>query len=228
MKNIRKKLGIGMMLLGLIIVLIPSIGVYYTKQQQDKMYQSYITDQTIEVFQIMNTTFEEVTNEEKQVEKQVEKQTLNGINVIGLINIPKIDMQSVLVEGVTTKALKYAVGHMPHTAYPGEVGNCSIAGHRNYTFGSYFNRLDELEIADTIEIFYKNRWYEYKVYETFIVEPSEVEVIQPQGERQVVTLITCHPVVVGTQRLIVRGELVTTTKVAEGMVKRYNSNSWKQ
>ena len=97
---------------------------------------------------------------------------------------------------------------MPRTGWKGGGGNSRSAGHRRYTCGQDFNRLDELAIGDRIEIVYEHVQYTYEVYETFLVEPDQVEVTESQGDRQVVTLITCHPVINATHRLIVRGELV--------------------
>lgn len=201
-----KSLGKYLMILGIITLLIPITGQIYTKYQQQQMYQAYLTNiQQIEAsIDTMNQAFAQEIKEDNELMAT----TLNGIEVIGLMAIPKIDVEILLVEGVSDQALQYAAGHMPGTALPGEVGNCSIAGHRSYTFGKYFNRLDELEPGDEIRITYGTQEYIYEVYETFLVLPTEVTVTEPQGNESVVTLITCHPVINPTHRLIVRGKLV--------------------
>ena len=207
----RKCLAIGMMLIGILLLLIPVVGKWYVAYQQKQMYAAYLEN----LAQIEQPTSQEEVDVEQEMQIPTEQapskealQTPNGLEVIGQVAIPKIGVELMFVEGVTNQALKFAVGHMPGTALPGEVGNCAIAGHRSYTFGEYFNRLDEVEIGDDILITFGGKKYTYKVYETFLVEPSEVSVLEPQGDRKVVTLITCHPVVAATHRLIVRGELV--------------------
>lgn len=200
------------------MLLIPVVGGIYTKYKQAKMYEVY--QQNMEQLAISMQILEEaLEDQEEEVQVQgignnyrtqdVESiEDANGLEVIGILSIPKIDVEILLVEGVSTSDLKYAAGHMPGTAMPGEIGNCSIAGHRSYTFGKYFNRLDELEEGDKVEIMYQGEQYTYEVYEAFLVEPTDVEVIEPQGDQGVITLITCHPVINATHRLIVRGRLI--------------------
>jgi sortase A len=208
----RKSIAIGMMGIGLILLALPIVGSLYTKYQQQQMYQSYLESATQleSSMQIMNETLSSGREEGEEVLESVPiaPQTPNGLEVMGIVSIPKIDINLMFVEGVTKQALKFAVGHMPGTAMPGEVGNCALAGHRSYTFGEYFNRLDEVEVGDEIQITRGKETYTYKVYESFLVEPTEVWVTEPIENKKIVTLITCHPVVKATHRLIVRGELV--------------------
>lgn len=206
MKKILSKV---LIIVGILLLLLPSVGNLYTKYQQDRMYQAYL-DNLSQIETSMQTLNEALVSEEELAEEQpaLAAQTPNGLDVMGIVSIPKIGVDLMFVEGVTKQALKFAVGHMPGTAMPGEVGNCAIAGHRSYTFGEYFNRLDEVEVGDEIQITIGKENYTYKVYESFLVEPSEVWVTEPIEDKKVVTLITCHPVVKATHRLIVRGELV--------------------
>lgn len=216
----RKSIAIGMMGIGLILLALPIVGSLYTKYQQQQMYQSYLESATQleSSMQIMNETLSSGREEGEEVLESVPiaPQTPNGLEVMGIVSIPKIDVDLMFVEGVTKQALKFAVGHMPGTAMPGEVGNCALAGHRSYTFGEYFNRLDEVEVGDEIQITRGKETYTYKVYESFLVEPTEVWVTEPTEvwvtepieNKKIVTLITCHPVVKATHRLIVRGQLV--------------------
>ncbi len=127
-------------------------------------------------------------------------------DLLGLLTIPKIDLTVVIGEGVENSVLKYAVGHFTGTALPGEEGNCCLVGHRNYTWGEFFNRLDELEPGDEILIERGKASYRYVVTETFIVEPTELSVLD-QGEGSTITLITCTPIRVASHRLIVKGRL---------------------
>ncbi len=126
--------------------------------------------------------------------------------VLGVMKIDKISLKEALKEGVGRSVISSALGHMEGTAYPGEEGNCVVAGHRNYVFGKYFNRLDEIEPGDCIEIETMARNYQYTVTDKFVVEPDEVSVTDELAGRQL-TLITCTPLFVGSHRLIVRAEL---------------------
>lgn len=126
--------------------------------------------------------------------------------LVGILKINKIDLEEAIREGSTSSVLSSALGHMENTAMPGEDGNCCIAGHRNYTFGKYFNRLNELEIGDTIQIETMDEEYTYRVYDIFVVEPEQVNVLNTL-EGKNLTLITCTPLFVGSHRLIIRAAL---------------------
>ena len=127
--------------------------------------------------------------------------------IIGLLKISKISLEEAVREGSTSSVLSSALGHMEGTALPGEEGNCCIAGHRNYTFGKYFNRLNEMEIGDFIELETYDANYVYEINDIFVVEPTEVSVLDDiEGEN--LTLITCTPLFIGSHRLIIRAILV--------------------
>ncbi|MBQ0028732.1 MAG: class D sortase [Lachnospiraceae bacterium] len=119
-----------------------------------------------------------------------------------LLRISKIKLEEAVKEGSTRGVLSSALGHMENTALPGEDGNCCIAGHRNYVFGKYFNRLGEVTPGDVIELETKDNIYEYEVVSIEVVEPEDVSVLD-YAEGKNLTLITCTPFMVGTHRLIV-------------------------
>lgn len=129
---------------------------------------------------------------------------LNGQKVIGVIQIPKIELIYAIVEGADSAEIGVAIGHMSNTAGLGETGNCALAGHRGGYSGPYFKNLDQLEIGDEVVVTdTKHQTFTYKVTETMVVEPDEVWVIEDTGEDvAMLTLVTCENS--GTQRLIVR------------------------
>lgn len=127
-------------------------------------------------------------------------------NMLGVIEIPKIGLTAAIGKDISTETLKYSVGHFEGTALPGEKGNCSIAGHRSYTYSEFFNRLDELAIGDEIIVKTAGGTFKYTVYDKFVVEPSRVEVLD-ETEDATLTLVTCTPVRVATHRLIVKAML---------------------
>lgn len=126
---------------------------------------------------------------------------------IGILSIPKIHLTVAVSEGVTMEKLKYSVAHYSNTADIGEKGNCCIAGHRSYTYNEFFNRLDELENGDYIHLETDDEKFIYEVYDVFIVEPTEVGVLD-NSENCEITLITCTPVRSATHRLIIKGKLI--------------------
>ncbi|MGK0469037.1 MAG: sortase A [Clostridium sp.] len=135
------------------------------------------------------------------------KSSDNKTGTIGIISIPKIDVNVALSEGIGTEILKYAVGHFTETPMPGEQGNSCFAGHRSYTYNQYFNRLDEVNIGDIIIVTTKGGEFEYEVYESKVVEPEEISVLD-NTEGAEITLVTCTPIRVATHRLVVKGKMV--------------------
>lgn len=128
---------------------------------------------------------------------------------IGLLTIPKIGAELPVTAGVTEEQLKISEGWVMQTAPIGSAGNAVVAGHRSYTWGWHFNRLDELEPGD--EIFYTKKGGEtmhFVVSETLTVEPDDPAVFAvPSAGLAQLTLYTCTPVRIATHRLIVRALL---------------------
>jgi sortase A len=122
----------------------------------------------------------------------------------------------VVVEGVTTRALKKGPGHYPGTAMPGQIGNFVISGHRT-TYGGPFNQLDELDLGDEVVIETHSQFFTYRVTREFIVDPHAIgEIDKVPNQRGVtptealMTLTTCHPKYSARSRLIIRAKLETT------------------
>ena len=128
-------------------------------------------------------------------------------DILYILRIPIIESESPVREGVSDGVLADSLGHEPGTAYIGEIGNCVIAGHRNYSFGKFFNRLNEVEIGDNIYVDTKDATYKYEVYDIIVVEPDDLSVLDNTDE-EIITLYTCTPVVIGTHRLVVKAKRV--------------------
>ena len=125
---------------------------------------------------------------------------------VGLIRIPKIGVDQVVVEGVGVEELKKGPGRYPETPMPGGAGNAAIAGHRT-TYGAPFFRLDELAPGDGIEVHTRTGAFTYEVSESKIVSPQAVEVLDNTVEPRL-TLTTCNPRYSAAQRLVVVARLV--------------------
>lgn len=127
-------------------------------------------------------------------------------DVIGVLNIPKINLEVAIKRGITNEILKDSVGHFENTAMPGEYGNFSVAGHRAYTSNKFFSNLDEVEIGDELNVLFENETFTYKVNSIEVVTPDKVEVVDSiDNDKKEITLVTCTPKYVGSHRLIVKG-----------------------
>jgi len=116
------------------------------------------------------------------------------------------------------------IGHYVNTVMPGEVGNFAIAAHRG-GFGGAFRDIDKLTTGDRVYIETKDTWFIYKFLETEVVLPTEVGVIAPVPEKldgstagsRYLTMTSCTPIFVNTERIISWFELEQTQSTAQGM-----------
>jgi sortase A len=134
---------------------------------------------------------------------------------VGLIEIPKIQLDKVIVQGTGTPDLQEGPGHFPGTPLPGEKGNAAIAGHRT-TYGAPFFNLNELAPGDPIIITTVQGTFTYHVMRTLVVSPNNTSVAGPSqitavapGSGAMLTLTTCNPRFSASTRLVVQAALVT-------------------
>ena len=138
-------------------------------------------------------------------EKEAVKLPKEG-SEIGILTIPRIEAELPVTAGVSEKQLKISEGWVMQTDMVGSVGNAVIAGHRSYTSGLHFNRLDELEAGDEILFTAADgEAMRFIVEETLTVDPDDPAVFSlPQEGWAQLTLYTCTPIRKATHRLIVR------------------------
>lgn len=123
---------------------------------------------------------------------------------IGLIEIPRLGLSSVVLEGDDTAALLLGVGHLSDTPLPWHDGNTVLAAHRD----TFFRPLAHIRKNDVIKFSTADAELEYVVTELRVVEPTAVEVLEPTSAATL-TLITCFPfdyIGPAPQRFIVRAE----------------------
>ena len=126
-------------------------------------------------------------------------------NIIAEINIEKLKLKVPIYLGATEENLNKGLAHLSHTSLPlgEETSNVVIAGHRGLIRYKMFRHLDNLKQGDEVVI--TNFWEElrYKVIKYEIISPDEVSKILIQNGKDMITLMTCHPFRVNTQRLVV-------------------------
>jgi LPXTG-site transpeptidase (sortase) family protein len=127
------------------------------------------------------------------------------VSGIGILTIEKIGLKLPVADGVSKAQLKVAAGWVPLTAGIGAIGNALVLGHRSYTYGDFFNRLDELEIGDVIRFEPKGGGgISFRVEMISIVEPGDESVFDVTEGVSTLTLLTCTPVRKATHRLVIR------------------------
>ena len=131
--------------------------------------------------------------------------------VFGVISIPKLELEMPLLLGASKTNMAKGAAIMGQTSLPsgGNNTNCVIAGHRGWNGAAYFLYINQLEKGDIVTV--TNLWetLTYVVMETKIIYPNEVDAILIQPDREMLTLLTCHPPASGgKQRLLVFCERV--------------------
>jgi sortase A len=109
-------------------------------------------------------------------------------SVIGRLEIPRLQLAVMVREGADEGTLSRAVGHIPGTALPGNIGNVGLAGHRD----TFFRALRNIHSDDIIELQTTAGTYRYMVKSTRIVTPRDVSVLNASGG-ETLTLVTCYP-----------------------------------
>ena len=131
---------------------------------------------------------------------------------LGSLNIARIHLSQMIIEGVDEGDLRQGPGHYPDTAQLGTSGNAEVAGHRT-TWGEPFRYLDHLLVNDPIEILTPTSRIEYRVVRTLTVAATDLSVLNP-SETGVLTMVTCTPPYTTTNRLIVVSRLVSVTGIS--------------
>jgi sortase A len=138
------------------------------------------------------------------------------------LQIPKIQMDAIVVEGASRRELSEGPGHMKQTAQPGESGNAVITAHRD----TFFRHIYELNKGDQIQVRRSGRTFTYEVTGKKIVMPEDISVIKPTNNPQL-TLITCYPTYYigpAPKRLVVFSKLVDSDGQPVNQSARAHSN----
>lgn len=250
-----KKIGLVLIIIGILVASYPIVLQFYDKYQQQKMLDemTFLDDEASDGFVALGDAFDRLNDEQAGGETDNEDVVIEGfeefdettaveeqttvvgrfgitetittqastsqtettpsttkstkpkvkLKALGSIEIPAIKVKLPLVEGTRDVDIVRSAGHMIGTDMPGEVGNSAIAGHRGYSYGRLFNRLGELKIGDKITVKTKAGTFVYEVYESLIVKPNDMSVLNRNNKDKVLTLITCTPMFKSTHRIII-------------------------
>lgn len=227
--RIRDIASIVLILAGIVVIAIPIIGKLMANNQQASMLDAFydqLEASNTESIDVEEASFDEALIWGSDVNNHAEPlivdndQLFDGTGgseleessdldampvAVGVIEIDKIDLKYPVGEGVDLGTLKFVIGHMPDTAPLNAVGNSVMAGHRSHSFGTFFNRLDELNNGDEIIVTSADgSIITYEIYDKYLVEPTDLSVLKNNDEFRIITLITCDPVIDPDKRLIIQ------------------------
>ncbi len=133
-----------------------------------------------------------------------------GTGVMGYVQIPKIGVKLPIYHGTSESVLAQGLGHLSGTSLPtGGLGtHCVLSGHRGLPSALLLTDLDQLVVGDRFTLTVLDQKMAYEVDQVLVVDPSDVSSLTVDADQDYVTLVTCTPYGVNTQRLLVRGHRV--------------------
>ncbi len=204
------KIALFLIFIGILICFIPNISKLIFEVKSCVLIENY--EQTIE-----NTSKIELKNKEVNENEQIIKEDMfdnkstnieKETDILGIINIPKINIKLPIFEGTDKKTLNRGIGHLENSSEltSSETSHTVLAGHSGLSTATMFNSLNELNIGDKFFIKTFEGILEYEVIEKNINLPNEYN-LKIEENKNLVTLVTCTPIRKNTHRLLVTGKL---------------------
>lgn len=220
-----------MLLLGLSLLLYPTVSDYWNSLHQSRAIASYAeevagidTDRYEQVWQdavAYNRTLRARDNiyllSQSQKEAYDSLLNIGGNGVMGYIEIPEIGVSLPVYHGTDEAVLQIAIGHLEWTSLPvgGESTHCVVSGHTGLPSAKLFTNLSKLTEGDTFLFRILDETLTYEVDQILIVLPSETEALQIVEGQDLCTLVTCTPYGINSHRLLVRGHRVENAETAK-------------
>ena len=148
--------------------------------------------------------------EETEEKKYEELLNIHGTDIMGSLEIPKIQVELPIYHGTEDEVLSNGIGHLEGTSLPigGENTHSVLTGHRGIPSSKLLVRLDEMKIGDLFFIHTYKEVMAYKVEDIMVVKPEDTAWMEIKGEKDLVSLVTCTPFGINSHRLIVTGHRV--------------------
>lgn len=137
--------------------------------------------------------------------------------LMGHLKIPAISADLPIYHGTDDSTLERGIGHLEGTSLPvGGRGTRSVlTGHRGLSTARLFTDLDNVGEGDTFTLEILDQVLTYEVVEVKVVDPDQTQELLTDSERDLVTLVTCTPLGINSQRILVTGQRVTPTPLGE-------------
>lgn len=147
---------------------------------------------------------------------------ISNDGMMGYIDIPVIDIEIPIYHYTNEDTLKKGAGHLFGSSLPvgGKGTHCVLSAHRGLPSAKLFSELNLVETGDAFYIHVLGKTLKYEVDQTMVVEPYQTESLAVSEGKDLVTLVTCTPYGVNTQRLLVRGHRVPNDSESAGIEKK--------
>ena len=228
-KHLSTILLVGVFLLGLGILLYPSVSDYWNSMHQTRAIGAYedtlsgMTQKDYSEYFAQADAYNaalaslptpltgyEVLDTLEEVPKYRDVLDVNGMGIMGYIDIDEIGVELPIYHGTDAAVLNVAVGHLEGSSLPvgGAGTHCVLSAHRGLPSARLFTDLDKLKLGDTFKITVLNRLITYEVDQILIVNPDAVDALAIEEGADYCPLLTCTPYGINTQRLLVRGRRI--------------------
>ncbi len=219
-------------LIGLGLVLYPSLSDYWNSFHQSQAIMSYSEsvskmsdDEYDEILKKAEEYNQKLTSmnwkmsDEEKAEYESEL-NFNNDGSMGYIDIPKINVKLTIYHGTDDSVLQTSIGHLEGTSLPvGGLGTHSVlSGHRGLPSAKLFSDLDKLREGDTFTVHVLNETLTYEVDQIRVVDPTDFTDLTIDPNQDYMTLVTCTPYGVNTQRLLVRGHRIANADGAANTI----------
>ena len=213
-----------MLLIGLSLILYPSVSDYWNSFHQSRAIASYaeavadIDNEKYEALWQSAVAYNEQLSElgiqweptEEQLEAYRRELDVTGTGIMGYIEIQKINCFLPIYHSTEESVLQIAIGHIEGSSLPvgGPGTHCILSGHRGLPSARLFTDIDQLAEGDTFVLRTLDETLTYQVDQIRIVLPYELDDLKIEPGKDLCTLVTCTPYGVNTHRLLVRGHRV--------------------
>ncbi len=142
---------------------------------------------------------------------------LTSDGVMGRLRYDALAIDLPIYHGTADATLLKGIGHLEGTSLPvGGSGTRSVlTAHRGLANATMFTDLDRAQVGDSFTLEVLGEVLSYRVVDHTVVDPDQTETLRAVPDRDLVTLVTCTPLGINTQRILVTGERVTPTPAAE-------------
>lgn len=211
-------------LVGLSLLLYPSVSDYWNSFTQSRAIASYVEavanmdgNEYDHLWQLaydynasLNQRGNNFTLSDRQREEYEDLLNVSGNGVMGYVEVPAIDVSLPIYHGTDEGVLQVAVGHLEWTSLPvgGESSHCVVSGHRGLPSARLFTDLDRLVVGDVFLFHVLDETLTYEVDQILIVEPHETDALTIIEGQDLCTMVTCTPYGVNSHRLLVRGHRI--------------------
>lgn len=223
-KDLSTKLLIIIFIIGLSLLLYPSVSNYWNSFTQTQAVATYEK----EVSNLDNKTYKKIFNDakhynktlrtngnrflptEEEHKKYMKLLDVSGTGMMGYVEIKSIRCNIPIYHGTDDSVLQVGAGHIEGSSLPvgGKSTHSVLSGHRGLPSAKLFSDLDQLVEGDTFVIHVLDKILTYEVDQILTVEPEEVESLEIIPGQDYCTLVTCTPYGVNSHRLLVRGHRI--------------------